>query len=152
MATIDADSAPKLDASALNALLHRLFPGSDPRRMVRAVEVEAERVLVIQALRDDMLRPGPLVSGPSLMNVADVAAYALILARLGEVPMAVTSSLTIHFLRGAAPADVRGEARFLRLGRRSAVIEVCLWTQSRDRLAAQATVTYVLPPAGEAAI
>ena len=37
------------------------------------------------------------------------------------------------------------DARLLRLGRRMAVCDVRLWTESADRIAAQATVTYSLP-------
>jgi uncharacterized protein (TIGR00369 family) len=56
--------------------------------------------------------------------------------------MAVTSSLTISFLRGAKRGDVHAEAELLSLGRRLAVCDVRLWTESPDRLAAHATVTY----------
>ena len=59
--------------------------------------------------------------------------------------MAVTSSLVMNFLRGAVPGDLHAEASFLRLGRRIAVCDVKLWTESQDRLAAQATVTYAIP-------
>ena len=45
------------------------------------------------------LRPGGTVSGPVLMGVADVALYVAILGRIGIVPLAVTTDLTIHFLR-----------------------------------------------------
>ena len=59
--------------------------------------------------------------------------------------MAVTSQLNMSFLRGATPGDIHAEAEMLRLGRRIAVCDVRLWTEARDRLAAQAVVTYVLP-------
>jgi uncharacterized protein (TIGR00369 family) len=81
------------------------------------------------------------------MAIADTAAYALVLAHVGEQLMAVTSSLTMNFLRGARPGDIHAEARMLRLGRRIAVCDVRIWTESPGRLAAQATVTYALPSA-----
>ena len=59
--------------------------------------------------------------------------------------MAVTSSLTMNFLRGAAPGDLHAEAEMLRLGRRNAVCDVRLWTEGPARLAAHATVTYAIP-------
>ena len=43
------------------------------------------------------LRPGGTVSGPLLMAVADVALYVAILATIGLVPLAVTTSLNINF-------------------------------------------------------
>jgi uncharacterized protein (TIGR00369 family) len=56
--------------------------------------------------------------------------------------MTVTTSLTINFLRGARRGDIHAEAELLSLGRRNAVCDVRLWTESPERLAAQATVTY----------
>ena len=81
----------------------------------------------------------------NLMSLADTAAYALILVHIGDQLMAVTSSLVMNFLRGAQPGDLHAEALMLRLGRRSAVCDVRLWTEHPDRLAAQATVTYAIP-------
>src|SRR5919109_1012664 len=45
------------------------------------------------------LRPGGTVSGPVLMAVADVALYVAILGEIGIVPLTVTTSLPINFLR-----------------------------------------------------
>jgi uncharacterized protein (TIGR00369 family) len=135
----------KLDADAVNALLRRAFPGARPDAFPNVVEVAPGRVRVMAAYRDGLLRPGGVISGPTLMSLADTAAYALVLAHVGDQLMAVTSQLNISFLRGAAPGDLHAEAELLRLGRRNAVCDVRLWTESRDRLAAQATVTYALP-------
>ena len=109
------------------------------------VEAEPGRVLVRQAFASRTLRPGGLISGPAQMGVADVAAYALVLAHIGEVAMAVTSSLTIHFLRGAKPGDLYAEGTLLKLGRRIATVDVLIWSESRERAAAKATVAYAIP-------
>lgn len=79
------------------------------------------------------------------MTMADTAAYALMLAHIGEVAMAVTTSLTIHFLRPCAPGDLHAEATMLRLGRRIGTCDVLMWTEGRDRAAAKATVAYAIP-------
>ena len=55
----------------------------------------------------DDLRPGGTVSGPVLMAVADVALYVAILGEIGIVPLAVTTSLTINFLRKPSPRPTR---------------------------------------------
>ena len=136
---------PKLDADAVNALLQRAFPGARRDTFPHVVEVTPGRVQVMAPYREGLLRPGGVISGPTLMSLADTAAYALVLAHVGDQLMAVTSQLNISFLRGAAPGDLHAEAELLRLGRRMAVCDVRLWTESRDRLAAQANVTYVLP-------
>ena len=137
---------PILDADGVNALMRRAFPQADPESLSRVVDVAPGRVRMVARYRGGgMLRPGGVISGPNLMALADNAAYALVLAHLGEVLMAVTSQLNISFLRGAAPGELNAEAELLRLGRRLAVCDVRLWTESRARLAAQANVTYVLP-------
>ncbi|MDF2900525.1 MAG: hypothetical protein K0Q62_584 [Phenylobacterium sp.] len=135
----------KLDAARVQALLLSAFPGTPENLFPKVIEVEPGRVHLVLPYREGMLRPGNLVSGPTLMGHADTAAYALVLCHVGEQLMAVTSSLVMNFLRGAKPGDVHAEARLLRLGRRNAVCDVRLWTESPDRLAAQATVTYAIP-------
>ncbi len=135
----------KLDAARVNALIFNAFPGNTLELFPRIIEVEPGRVHALLPYREGMLRPGNLVSGPTLMGHADTTAYALVLCHVGEELMAVTSSLVMNFLRGAKPGDVHAEGRLLRLGRRSAVCDVRLWTEGPDRLAAQATVTYAIP-------
>ncbi|HEX4712880.1 PaaI family thioesterase [Phenylobacterium sp.] len=136
---------PVLDAAGVNALLQKAFPDALPAAFPTVVEVTPGRVKVVAPYRDGLLRPGGVISGPTLMSLSDTAAYALVLAHIGDQLMAVTSSLTMNFLRGARPGDIHAEAEMLRLGRRNAVCDVRLWTEGRDRLAAQATVTYALP-------
>lgn len=135
----------KLDAAAVEALLQRAFPDSRPEHIGRVVLAEPGRVRIVRAAASAQLRPGGVISGPTLMGLADTAAYALVLAHRGEELMAVTSSLVMNFLRGAEPGDITAECVMLRLGRRIAVCDVRIWTTSPDRLAAQATVTYALP-------
>ena len=135
----------KLDAAAFNAFLQRAFPEGDPASMPEAIEASEGRVLMRQPFSPRQLRPGGVISGPTLMAMADTAAYAVILTHIGEVPLAVTTSLTIHFLRGCKPGDLYAEATLLKLGRRIATVDVLMWTESRERAAAKATVAYAIP-------
>ncbi|OYU69760.1 MAG: thioesterase [Alphaproteobacteria bacterium PA2] len=139
---------PQLDRDGVNNLLMKAFPLADPRSLALAREVGPGWVLVVRPYGGDRtLRPGGVISGPNLMEIADLAAYTLVLAHIGEQLMAVTSSLTMNFLRGAKPGDIHARAEMLRLGRRIAVCDVRIWTESPDRPAAQATVTYAIPSA-----
>ena len=97
------------------------------------------------------IRPGGTVSGPTLMALADGAAYCQVLAHIGPVALAVTSSLNITFLRKPQPVGVVAEARFLKLGRKLAVVEVRLFSEDSPDLVAQAVVTYAIP-SGEAQV
>ena len=136
---------PKLDADGLNALLRRAFPGAEQARTLEVTGVSPGRLHMIAPYREGLLRPGGVIAGPTLMSVADSAAYALVLAHIGDQLMAVTSQLNMSFLRGCLPGDIHAEAQMLRLGRRLAVMDVRIWTESPDRLAAQANVTYAIP-------
>lgn len=94
------------------------------------------------------LRPGGTIAGPVMMGLADAALYALVLSRIGPVELAVTTQLSINFLRKPAPGDVIAEARMLKLGKRLAVGEVSLFSASdtaREPVA-HATGTYSIPP------
>lgn len=135
----------KLDVAGVNALMARAFPEASPQALPQVTELAPGRAHIVRPYGPGMLRPGGVIAGPNLMSLADTAAYALILAHIGDQLMAVTSSLLMNFLRGALPGDLHAEASFLRLGRRIAVCDVRLWTESEDRLAAQATVTYAIP-------
>jgi uncharacterized protein (TIGR00369 family) len=92
------------------------------------------------------LRPGNTVSGPTLMALADVAMYAALLGEIGLVPLAVTTSLNINFLRKPAQKDVYGDARLLKVGKRLAVGEVSLYSEGEAEPVAHVTCTYSIPP------
>lgn len=138
-----ASLTPVMSAAELEAFFAQAFPGRESS--TRVVEVGPGRALVVLEPGEGNLRPGNLVSGPTQMGLADHAAYAVILAHIGPVAMAVTSNLNYTFLRGVQPDTVRAEARLLRLGRRLASVDVILWQDDRDRPVGQATVTYAIP-------
>jgi len=91
-------------------------------------------------------RAGGTVSGPALMTLADTAMYLVTLSVVGPEPLAVTSDLSIRFLRRPAPARVVAEARVLRAGKRLVVAEVTMFSAGEDEPIAHVTGTYVLPP------
>jgi len=93
------------------------------------------------------LRPGGTVSGPSMMMLVDCSTYLCILAVIGPVALAVTTSLTINFLRRPLPADLIAEAALLKLGRRLAVAEVRIFSDGQPEPVAHATLTYLIPDA-----
>lgn len=98
----------------------------------------------------DELRPGGTVSGPVLMTVADVALYVAILGEIGIVPLAVTTSLTINFLRKPSPDDdIIGVCKIIKLGRSLAVGEVSLYSEGNEDPVAHAVGTYSIPATHE---
>lgn len=94
------------------------------------------------------LRPGGTVSGPVMMTLADAVMYAAVLARMEDGRMAVTSELSIRFLRRPPPADLIARAEIVRFGRRQAVIEVRIFVDGDPDPVALVVGTYALPSAG----
>lgn len=139
---------PVMSAADLEAFFVQAFPGRSSQ--TRVVEVGPGRALVALEPGEANLRPGNLVSGPTQMGLADHAAYAVILAHIGPVAMAVTSNLNFSFLRGVQLRTVHAEARLLKLGKRLATVDVVLWQDEHTNIVAQSTVTYVLPESREA--
>ena len=134
----------RMTADDLNRFLDGAFVGD---RSWTVEDVNDLR-LIARARADAVtLRPGATVSGPTLMALADGAAYCQILAHIGPVALAVTSSLNISFLRKPERADVVAEATFLKLGRKLAVVDVRIRSEGSPDLVAQAVVTYAIPSA-----
>jgi len=80
------------------------------------------------------------------MGLADTAFYFLVLSRIGPVALAVTTHLSIDFMRRPAPVDVLAEAEMLKLGKRLAVGRVTMTSDGDDRPIAHASITYSIPP------
>ena len=111
------------------------------------VEAIGERTSIIShSIGFDELRPGGTVSGPILMTVADVALYAAVLGELGLVALAVTSNLSINFLRKpAADKDIVGHCKLVKVGRTLVMGEVMLYSRGDEKPVAHVMGTYALP-------
>lgn len=92
------------------------------------------------------LRPGGTVAGPVMMFVADVALYIAILGEIGIVPLTVTTSLNINFLRKpAADKAIIGVCKLIKLGRTLAIGEVSIYSEGNPDMVAHAVGTYAIP-------
>jgi acyl-coenzyme A thioesterase PaaI-like protein len=135
---------PVMTIAELEAFFLAAFPLGDPRKSeVCSIEPGRVRIALEPGERD--LRPGNLVSGPTQMGLADRAAYAVIIAHIGPVAMAVTSNLNYSFLRGVQFRTLHADARLLKLGKRLATVDVVLWQDDEATIVGQSTVTYALP-------
>jgi uncharacterized protein (TIGR00369 family) len=98
-------------------------------------------------VQDKHLRPGGTVSGPAMFALADVSIYLAILAMIGPKALAVTTSCSVDFMRKpAAHANLRAEARLLKLGKVLAVGDVMIYSEGHDAPVARASMTYSIPP------
>ena len=104
-------------------------------------EGKAELVL---PYNENSLRPGGTIAGPFMMMLADVCMFAVVLSLLGEIKLAVTTSLNINFLRKPANTDLVAHGSIIKMGKRLAVLEVSIF--SNEDIVAHATGTYSIPP------
>jgi len=145
----------RISLPEFNAILDRELP------MTRLLGIHTEAIehgrgRLRMAYKPDLVRPGGTVAGPAMMALADIAMYAVVLSLLGPVELAVTTNLSINFLRKPAPGDIVAEARALKGGRRLIVVEVELFSvdgeggeggNDADGLLVAHTVgTYSAPP------
>ena len=140
-----ATSAMTLDETVafLDAAFPQMHHGG---RSYHLVAVGPSRATMRMDHHARHLRPGGTVSGPAMMALADYALYAAILATLGPVALAVTTSLNFNFLRKPGPTGLVAQARLLKLGRRLAVGEVAITAPDSEDLVCHATGTYAIPP------
>lgn len=132
-----------MQADEINAFLRKAFPHGAPPQVEAADGVSARCRIRYD---ESQLRPGGTLSGPTMMGLADTAMYALVLSAIGFEPLAVTTNLSINFLRKPAPADLIAEARLLKLGRALAVADVTIRSDGTIEPCAHAVVTYSIPP------
>lgn len=137
---------PVMTASEVSTYLDEVFPqirtnGDD----VSVIEVSPGTALVRLNADHKHLRPGGTVSGPTMFMLADLGAYAVILAHIGKVALAVTTNLNINFLMKPAPGALNATAAILKMGKRLVVTDISI-RDSQDELVAHATATYSIPP------
>jgi len=112
---------------------------------IRLLEIESGRAIMELPYQRRSIRPGGSISGPHMMMLADACMFAVVLSRLGDAQLAVTTSFNINFLRKPRECNLRAEGRLIKLGKRLAVMEVAICDESE--IVAHATGTYSLPAA-----
>lgn len=135
-----------LSAADINAVIRQGLPATESGGFL-VEQVTAQGVACRQRYSPQQLRPGGTISGPTMMALADAAMYAAVMSRLGRLEMALTQNLNINFLARPEPADLIAQAEVLKLGRRTVVIDVKIFSEGKPEPVAHATGTYSLPPA-----
>lgn len=139
-------AASKLTRKELTDLLHGEFPEmSNAMSNYKIEEVWCGGCRLRHPFSENSLRPGGSLSGTTMMSLADFAMYIAVLSAIGWVPLAVTTNLTINFLKKPAARDLVAEARLIKLGKRLAVGEVGIRSDGEDDLVAHVISTYSIP-------
>lgn len=142
---------PQMTVAEIEAFLDREFPQiHDGGRCFFVDSVAPGEASLRLRTSGRHLRPGGTVSGPTLFTLADLVAYVAILAHIGPVALAVTTNLSINFLRKPEPGDLIGHCRILKLGRSLVVVEVTIRADGHPAAVAHAVATYSIPPRRDA--
>ncbi|MCO5159505.1 MAG: PaaI family thioesterase [Mesorhizobium sp.] len=136
---------PVMTADEINAYLKIVYPQlNDQYSDYLAIDVKPGECTVRLNANERHLRPGNTVSGPCLFTLADIGGYVCVLSHIGREALAVTTSLTINFMRKAGPGPVDGHCRILKLGKSLMVFDIDIVADSAT--VAHATGTYAIPP------
>ena len=142
-----ASKAPQITIEAFNRLLAESAPFQKIYGFVTE-EIGYGSARVRLPAGDAHIRPGGTLSGPAQMALADFAMYAALLGAIGEVPLAVTTSLNINFLQRPRPGDLLATCRLIKLGKRLAVGDILVLSEGSAEPVSHATATYSIPPRG----
>jgi uncharacterized protein (TIGR00369 family) len=137
---------PIMSVAELEGFLDREFPQiHHGGRTYRVESVGPLRARLRMDYHERHVRPGGTLSGPSMMALADLGLYVVILAHIGPVALAVTTNLSFNFLRKPGQRALIAECRLLKLGKRLAVGEVSMMSEGTTDIVCHATGTYSIP-------
>lgn len=134
-----------LTVEALNAAVEESFPSIYDMGL-RCDTLGKGTAVVRWTFDDTRLRPGGYIPGPTIFSAADMALWFAAFTLIGVEPMAVTSEMSIRFLRPAQGADLLARAVVNSSSARRIVGTIELWVDGApDRLVAVAQGTYAVP-------
>ncbi len=136
-------TSPVPTPAAINAMLDEMFSGTGNS----CADVGPNHALAVSTVDEGNLRPGGFVSGPTQFGLADAALWYLVFGAIGRIePMALTSELSMRFLRPAQGSKLWARATLEKAGRRNVVGSVHLWCDDDEgRIVSTAQGTYALP-------
>lgn len=131
----------KITADDINRFMREVFNSpADP------VEDAGDGWVIARMIQgSEHIRPGGIISGPSVFALADGALAYACYTKIGLEPMALTSEMSIRYLRPAIGGQLRARAEVHSVGRRTIAGTVVLWIDDPERPVAIAQGTYVRP-------
>ena len=113
---------------------------------IRPERIEHGMAVVRLPFSEAVLRPGGTHSGPSLMALADIAMYGVVLSVFGDDSRPLTTQLTMDFLRRPPNQDLLAEGRLLSIDETLAVGKISVFPeQDESAMICSSTCTYALP-------
>lgn len=134
-----------LTVDEVNAFLVEAFPAA-ARDGMRCVELGEGSATARWTFDETELRPGNYISGPRIFGLADSALWFATFTVIGLEAMAVTSEMSVRFLRPAQGGDLLARATINSASARRLVGTIHLWVDGEpERLVAVAQGSYARP-------
>jgi acyl-coenzyme A thioesterase PaaI-like protein len=125
----------------INELVRESWPSAN----TQCIEVGERHAVAEMRPTPESLRPGQIISGPTVFGLCDVALWYALFGAVGVELMALTSELSIRYLRPARGEVIWARGDLHLVSRRSVVGSVVVWTTDVDNPVAVAQGTYVRP-------
>ncbi len=143
MSTSHVPAVTGVTPETVNAFVQEQWPARPTRS--RCVEVSGRHALAVIDVDDTEIRPGGFISGPTQFAAADLALWYACFGAIGLEAMALTSELSIRFVRPATGRILQARADLHSIGTRTLVGSVTIWTDDVERPTSIAQGTYVAP-------
>lgn len=146
MDVLDHSRPSLVSIDELNAFIGGAFAGNDNS----CEEMSYGAATAVLYPNPNTLRPGRIISGPTVFGVCDAALFYAALSCTSLEPMTLTSEMSIRFLRPARGEVIRARALVHTLAGRTIVGSVEAWTDDPHKPVAVAQGAYVRPKSSTA--
>jgi len=137
------DPVDGVTPESIEAYIAEVWPAA--MGTTNCLEVSGRHAVVSRPVDSASIRPGGFVSGPTQFSIADAALWYACFGAVGLVAMALTSELSIRFLRPAVGSEIFARAELNSVGRRTVVGTVTVWTDDEAKPTSVSQGSYVLP-------
>ncbi len=135
--------APGVNPDTVEAFVAQQWPARPNRATCH--EVSGRHAVVEMPVTSEAVRPGGYISGPTQFACADLALWYAVFGAIGLEAMALTSELSIRFLRPAVGNRLQARADLNSVGSRQIVGTVSIWVDDADKPVSVAQGTYMAP-------
>jgi uncharacterized protein (TIGR00369 family) len=111
---------------------------------LRDVAVEGVDLAMELDNKPDRTNARGALQGGLIATLIDIVAGRLAVRGLPSAESVATSDLTIHYLAPVVEGPARAQAKVLRRGKRSVVLQVEVYDVGADRLAAVSTIAFAV--------
>ena len=132
----------KFSIDKMNKYLEKIFPQVKGKYRILNLQNSCTEVQLLAV--EENLRPGNTISGPTMFELADITFYIAVMSLTRSGTSAVTTNVSINFLRKPKLNNLIAVARIKKSGRQLVVGDVEILSEDRSEIVAQAIFTYSL--------